>query len=499
MSNLMHDENHSSSFSMEHQEMHDSDISTSTSTSIIGVPDFNGDGNVDNADMRDIIARYEAVDGDDLYHPLYDLNVNGMIDNDDLDIVIHDLGKDVPLIDQQIAQATQATMQYYGSGGQEQAIADGYIPFTQEVAGHGIHYFNFPLALEIAESPDLNPNAPVGLNYDVEGNLLAVFYIRTPYDPKAALENPADFLAIDPENDFPPTSFDGISAEDWHTHENAWFTGLGSLNSENVYGFEEGVPIESTIARLENIGFQLFPASDQIFSSKFWMIHGWFHSLNPAGTFANLSPDVAIYAPEELGVHGGHHAGNSDPLIAGTDAGEGLFGTDNNDRINGFGGDDWILGGLGNDSIWGSHGNDLIRGDDDDAPESGDDILYGGPGDDLIYGHGGSDRLFGGTDNDQLVGGDGDDVLRGSLGYDVLTGEGGRDSFVIAVGEGADIITDFEVELDTLVFYTGITSQTVSITQHDSGTALSFGDETLAILHGVNPDDLAGGNMFVDV
>ncbi|MGB5635868.1 MAG: hypothetical protein WBM44_07505 [Waterburya sp.] len=52
-----------------------------------------------------------------------------------------------------------------------------------------------------------------------------------------------------------------------------------------------------------------------------------------------------------------------------------------------------------------------------------------------------------------------------------------------------------------LVFYTGITAETVSITQLDSNTALSFGDETLAILNGVNPDDLvgAGGNAFMDV
>ena len=269
-----------------------------------------------------------------------------------------------------------------------------------------------------------------------------------------------------------------------------------------MFGFEDLVPIEVTQSRFENIDFKIFPESDEIYSPKFWMIHGWFHSINPDGNFANLHPEVSLYAPQELGVHGGHDehgSGESNPLIAGTYAGEGLFGTDNSDRINSFDGDDWIEAGLGNDFVWGSHGNDLIRGDDDDSAEGGDDMLYGGPGDDLIYGHGGSDRLFGGTDNDQLIGGEGDDLLRGSLGYDVLTGDGGSDSFVIAVGEGADIITDFDVEFDTLVFYTGITSQTVSITQHDSGTALSFGDETLAILHGVNPDDLAGGNMFVDV
>ena len=504
MSNLLHDEqSHPSSMNQEmnHEEMHDS------ARSILSVPDFNGDGSIDKVDLRDIIARYEAVAGEDLYHPLYDLNTNGEIDHEDIEEVIHAWGEDVPLLDQQIAQATQATMKYYGSGGQEQAIADGYIPFTQEFQGHGIHYFNFPLAVQIGESPDLNPNTPVGLNYDTEGNLLAVFYIRFPYDTAAALENPAAITTIDPENDFPPTSFDGISAEDWHTHENPWYSGLGSLNSEEVFGFEDQVPIEVTTSRFEDIDFKIFPESDQIYSPKFWMIHGWFHSINPDGNFANFHPEVSLYAPQELGVHGGHGghdghgSGESNPLITGTYAGEGLIGTDGDDRINSFDGDDWIEAGLGDDLVWGSHGNDWIRGDDDYTSEGGDDMLYGGPGDDLILGHGGSDRLFGGTDNDRLVGGPGDDLLRGSLGFDILTGEGGSDRFVLAMGEGTDIITDFEIEADSLVFYTGITSDTVSFSQLDNNTAISFGDETLAILNGVNADGLmaAGDNVFIDV
>ena len=109
--------------------------------------------------------------------------------------------------------------------------------------------------------------------------------------------------------------------------------------------------------------------------------------------------------------------------------------------------------------------------------------------------------MFGGTENDQLVGGEGDDLLRGGLGHDILTGGDGSDSFVLAIGEGTDIISDFEIEFDTLVFYTGITSETVSINQLDNNTAISFGDETLAIMNGVNTDDLiaAGASVFVDV
>lgn len=501
MSNLLHEESQSHSSSMDsdemnhenHEGMHDS------ATSILSVPDFNGDGNINNADLRDIITRYEAVAGADSYHPLYDLNTNGEIDHEDIEEVIHAWGEDVPLLDQQIAQATQATMKYYGSGGLEQAIADGYIPLTQELQGHGIHYYNPTLADEIGNSPKLDIERPVGLNYDNEDNLIAVFYLRFPETLEATPDNPLARLMVDPADDFPPTSFDTLTADDWHHHHDAWFTGVSNLDSESVY-FEEDIPLQSVASRLEQIDFQVYPESDQGFSPKFLMMHGWFHSFNPNGRFAIINPDEGLYAPQELGAHGGHFSGDVEPVIAGTDAGEGLLGTDNSDRINGFGGDDWIQAGLGDDFVWGGHGNDWIRGDDDYTTDGGNDMLYGGPGDDLILGHGGSDRLFGGTEDDRLVGGEGDDLLRGSLGYDILTGDGGSDSFVLAVGEGTDIITDFEIEFDTLVFYTGITSDTVSITQLDGNTALSFGDETLAILNGVNADDLmaAGNNVFLD-
>ena len=507
MNDLLHvhgqDESHSSS--IEHGDMGHEEMPY-RATSILSVPDFNGDGSVDNADLRDIISRYEAVEGNDLYHPLYDLNANGEIDREDIEEVIHAWGEDVPLLDQQIAQATQATVQYYGSGGQEQAIADGYIPLTQELQGHGIHYYNPALESEVGNLEELDIERPLGLNYDNEGNLQAVFYLRFPNTLEATVENPLAGLTIDPADDFPPSSFDGLTDDDWHNHQSMWFTGVGDLNSELVY-FDEDTPFDTVVDRLEQIDFEVFPESDQGFRSKFWMMHGWFHSLNPDGTFAITNPNAGLYAPQELGVHGGHggHDGNgsgeSSPLIAGTYAGEGLIGTDGDDRINGFDGDDWIQGGLGDDSIWGSHGNDWIRGDDDYTSEGGNDMLYGGPGHDLIFGHGGSDRLFGGADNDQLVGGEGDDLLRGSLGHDILTGNGGSDRFIIAVSEGTDIITDFEIELDSLVLYTGITSDTISIAQLDSNTALSFGDETLAILNGVNADDLMAksDSVFVDV
>ena len=489
MSNLLEEEN----------QVHSNSIDHETNENIVAHPlltvaDFNGDGSVDLTDIQGLLLRHNSLDGEDSYHPLYDLNADHKIDSDDIIIAMQTLGEDVPLLDQQIAQATQATMKYYGINGLENAIADGYIPITQELKGHGTHYGNLAIFLETKNLEQADLNRPVGLNYDAEGNLLAVFYLREPLRQEANPDNPLAELLINPEDNFPPNSFDTLSSEDWHMHRSAWIIGLGNLNAETVY-FEEDVPVEMIASRLEQTQFKLFPQSDQFYSPQVWMSHGWFHSLNANGTFAITNPQIAPFAIEELGAHGGHH--DSAPLIRGTDENEELLGTAETERINGFGGDDWIIGGLGDDSIWGSQGDDLVRGDLDNSLEGGDDMLYGGPGSDIIYGQVGNDRLFGGTGDDQLWGGAGDDLLRGSLGFDILTGNEGMDSFVLTPGEGRDIITDFEIEFDTLVFNGGITSEQLSLNQINTDTVIGFADETLAILSGVDASGLMTASNFV--
>ena len=517
---FLYDENTHDSVTLEEQPDNDAHIHNSE-TAIISIPDFDGNGQVDSADVADITSRANSIEGDELYHPLYDVDTNGTIDENDIAVVNETIGHDVPLIDQQVAQATQATMKYYGSDGQEQAIANGYIPLTQELQGHGIHYYNPVLADQLGNSEELNIEQPLGLNYNAKGELEAVFYLRFPETQEATPENPLAQIMIDPADDFPPTSFENITAEDWHNHQSVWFSGVGNSNPEEVY-FEEDLPLETVASRLEEIDSQLFPESDQSYSPKFFMLHGWFHSINPDGTFATTNPDLAPYAPEELGAHGEHgdmghedmnhqdmnmahgdehgggHQESENALIAGTDAEDGLFGTDQSDRINTFNGDDWIIGGLGDDSIWGGQGNDWLSGDEENA-EGGDDMLYGGSGSDAIYGRVGNDRIFGGTGDDFLVGGTGDDLLRGGLGYDNLTGSAGGDEFVLVSGEGTDTIHNFEIDSDTIILYGGITLDDVSISQSDSNTTLNANDETLAVLSGVNADELiaASGDVFL--
>nr|WP_314444228.1 Calx-beta domain-containing protein [uncultured Sphingomonas sp.] len=94
----------------------------------------------------------------------------------------------------------------------------------------------------------------------------------------------------------------------------------------------------------------------------------------------------------------------------------------------------------------GGNGNDLLVG------TAGEDRLFGGNGDDRLSGLDGHDRLDGGLGNDQLFGGRGNDLLIGGQGDDLLEGGAGQDLFVVGARNGNDIVRDFNVVDDKLVF-----------------------------------------------
>lgn len=159
-----------------------------------------------------------------------------------------------------------------------------------------------------------------------------------------------------------------------------------------------------------------------------------------------------------------------------------LLGGAGNDRLFGNAGNDTLLGGSGNDTLNGGAGRDILRGGTGDdvllggaGPDrlfgeagadrlvghAGNDLLDGGDGNDVLDGGAGRDRLIGGTGNDRLSGGAGDDVLLGGAGRDRLdggagsdrmTGGAGVDSFVFKGSVGQDVVTDFAVGIDRLIF-----------------------------------------------
>ena len=84
----------------------------------------------------------------------------------------------------------------------------------------------------------------------------------------------------------------------------------------------------------------------------------------------------------------------------------------------------------------------------DTATLTGNDevnVIHGGDGDDMIDGGAGDDTINGGAGIDTIDGGAGNDTINGGAGGDILTGgEGDKDIFIIAYGEGGDMI-DFEL------------------------------------------------------
>jgi Ca2+-binding RTX toxin-like protein len=185
------------------------------------------------------------------------------------------------------------------------------------------------------------------------------------------------------------------------------------------------------------------------------------------------------------------------PPINGTNESETLVGTAGSDRIFGFGGQDLIYGDLGNDEIWGGEGQDRLWG------QGGNDIIHGELGNDQIYGDEGNDQLFGDEGDDQLFGGTGNDTLIGGVGNDVLRGDAGADTFVLASGQGVDVIRDFKLGEDFIGLTNGLTFGQLSITQRSSQTLITdtSTSQLLARLDGVNAAALIAqsGTAFVIV
>ena len=143
--------------------------------------------------------------------------------------------------------------------------------------------------------------------------------------------------------------------------------------------------------------------------------------------------------------------GNDD--IDGQKGDDRLFGRSGDDVLKGGKGDDRIRGGAGDDLIGGGKGDDRLQGDSGDdliGGGKGDDRLLGGAGDDLIRGGKGDDRLLGGAGDDFIWGGKGDDRLQGGVGDDLIWGGKGDDRFVFRLGDGDDVILDFDPGTDVL-------------------------------------------------
>lgn len=115
-------------------------------------------------------------------------------------------------------------------------------------------------------------------------------------------------------------------------------------------------------------------------------------------------------------------------------------------------------------------------------------ILAVTPKGETLTGTNSNDNLTGKQGSDSLNGGAGNDILTGNASFDTLTGGTGNDQFVIRLGDGSDIISDFSglgkgnqptaaviAAADTLKFEgAGLTAQNMVAYQKDKNLVLTF-------------------------
>lgn len=199
-------------------------------------------------------------------------------------------------------------------------------------------------------------------------------------------------------------------------------------------------------------------------------------------------------------MYGGHDddllfGGNGNDALYGGNGQDRLIGGDDNDRLFGQNGNDSLLGGDGADTLFGGRNNDQLSGGNDDDMlngGSGRDFLMGDAGNDKLLGQSGNDTLLGGAGNDRLQGGTGKDKVNGGTGNDKLSGGKHNDTFVFAVGDGDDIILDFQNNADKIKF-SGLSFSDLTLSQADSGTLIEYGtDDTILVRNvGINALDAA--------
>ncbi|MDB9527001.1 DUF4347 domain-containing protein [Oscillatoria sp. CS-180] len=194
-------------------------------------------------------------------------------------------------------------------------------------------------------------------------------------------------------------------------------------------------------------------------------------------------------------------------VTEGSDAAETLVGENTADVIYALDGDDTVAGGLGDDVLFGEAGDDVLRGDRNSrSPQvgepGGNDTIYGGDGNDRIGGKSGDDSLYGDAGDDVIWGDDGDDLLWGGDGDDTLTGDddsggSGSDTFVLAIGDGTDTITDFEVDTDFIGLFGTLSFNQLTIGQEAEDALIEFNGQTLATVLGVGAEALTESSFVL--
>ncbi len=282
-------------------------------SSLLSVGDFDGDGVVTHADVSLISDQNESGE----YVAFYDLNADGVLDGQDVSATALAMGEASTTLDQQLAELYWSTEMYRDVNN---AIAAGYRPFTQVLHGHGMHYARLPF---LATPTGLDPNyeniqdgnlsigEPEGLNYDEDGNLIAVFYYHGINVKDWVFANESGDQAAIGALFVESVTQSSISAASggmypmlyashealWHQHWGGCWDGLNYLA---MAFYPQIVPLFNQHMFPQECAAQGIPTGRrQGWIPAFNMMHVWLYKLNPCGTFAGTHPHASEGFPEE--------------------------------------------------------------------------------------------------------------------------------------------------------------------------------------------------------
>lgn len=260
--------------------------------------DFDGDGRITPTDLQALNDFRQSGD----YAAFFDMNADGALNGLDVSAVAGNMGRTSSRRDQQMAELWRTTSPYRDV---RNARAAGYVPFTPDLMGHGMHWANFRLILSwgarTGNGSRFLAGQPEGLNYTEDGRLVAAFY----YQPGAV-----DLSTVG--QPVPPTTYykalpvrpslDGVILDNWHDHIGPCFGGA----TMPVPGFDQCM----TLRECKGPGSVPFPASlggagptggvyGQLWSPGFHMLHVWMFEYNACGPFSGLDEEVSPMAPME--------------------------------------------------------------------------------------------------------------------------------------------------------------------------------------------------------
>ena len=126
--------------------------------------------------------------------------------------------------------------------------------------------------------------------------------------------------------------------------------------------------------------------------------------------------------------------------------------------------------------IRGTVRKDIIRGNEWGFNYDQSEVISTYGGDDTIYAGNGDDVIDAGAGDDIVQGEAGNDTITGGYGNDSLMGGSGADTYIIGLGEGQDIINNYDQEnwsLDKIVFEDGIFPEDIQVTRSGANMVLS--------------------------